>query len=166
MGTGVCIFGKDYTPRLFIEGGSGTSSKSLYMPEVLPEALEAGTLGLPGIVALSEGVRFLEVYGPCEVERRLAHLTDLLKERILAVDGTRIIGAQNGVVSFLLRDVGSEQTAALLDKDGICTRAGLHCAPLAHETLGTRDTGAVRASLSVFNTEREVDAFYKSLRKI
>ena len=166
MGTGVCIFGADYTPASLIEGGSGILSKSLYMPDTLPEALEAGTLGLPGIVALSEGIRFLESYGIGEVEKRIEYLTQLLIDRIGAVKGARIIGANNGVVSFMLRDFGSEDAAARLDGKGICTRAGFHCAPLAHEALGTGDTGTVRASLSIFNTRREIDRFYRALREI
>ena len=166
MGTGACIFGDEYTPKSLIEGGSGTSSRDLYMPSVLPEAIEAGTLGLPGIVALAEGVRFLEDYGIDNVERRLNFLTDRLLDRISSVCGVRIIGAEGGVVSFLLRDMGSERTAAVLDEKGICVRAGLHCSPLAHTTLGTIETGAVRASLSIFNTEREIDRFYGALKEI
>ena len=77
-----------------------------------------------------------------------------------------MIGAGGGVVSFLLRDLGSEHIASRLDELGICTRAGLHCAPLAHEALGTAESGTVRASLSIFNTKREIDAFYRALSKI
>ena len=166
MGTGVCIFGEEYEPQSLIEGGSGILSKSLYMPTDLPEALEAGTLGLPGIVALSEGIKFLEGYGICEVERQIDELTELLGDRISEVKGARVIGAGGGVVSFLLRDLGSEHIASRLDELGICTRAGLHCAPLAHEALGTAESGTVRASLSIFNTKREIDAFYRALSKI
>ncbi len=166
MGCGVCIFGDNYAAESFIEGGSGTSSRSPYMPTALPEAIEAGTLGLPGIVALAEGIKFLEEYGLDAVERQINELTDLLIERIEDVKGARIIGGEGGVVSFLLREMGSEQTAALLDGYGICTRAGLHCAPLAHEAIGTLETGAVRVSLSIFNNKREIDYFNKVLRKI
>ena len=166
MGTGVCIFGDEYVPESLIEGGSGTSSKSPYMPSALPEALEAGTLGLPGIVALSEGIKFLEDYGLCEVERRLGELTELLIDRINSVNGARVAGGEDGVVSFLVRDMESERTAAGLNDMGFCTRAGLHCSPLAHRALGTLESGTVRASLSVFNTKRELDAFYRALTKI
>jgi selenocysteine lyase/cysteine desulfurase len=166
MGTGVCIFGEEYVPNSLIEGGSGILSKSLYMPTDLPEAQEAGTLGLPGIVALSEGIKFLEGYGICEIERRIDQLTLLLMDRISSVKGARVVGGGGGVVSFLLRDLESEHIASMLDSFGICTRAGLHCAPLAHAALGTEDVGTVRASLSVFNTKREIDRFYKVLRKI
>ncbi len=166
MGTGVCIFADEHITDTLIEGGSGTSSKSLYMPDVLPEAVEAGTLGLPGIVALSEGIAFIQEYGICEVERRIAALTDMLVDRLEAIKRVRVVGAKDGVASFLLDEEGSEHTAALLDKHGICTRAGLHCSPIAHQTLGTLQTGTVRASLSIFNTEREIDCFYRILRKI
>lgn len=166
MGTGVCLFDDKYAAGTLIEGGSGTSSKSLYMPNMLPEAVEAGTLGIPGIVALSEGIAFLESYGIDEVEERICKLTQIMIERLECVKGARIVGAQDGVVSFLINDMGSEHTAALLDKHGICTRAGLHCSPMAHEALGTLQTGTVRASLSIFNTEREIDRFYQILRDI
>ena len=166
MGCGVCIFGANSVDSSLIEGGSGTSSKSLYMPQALPEASEAGTLGLPGIVALSEGIKFLESYGIDEVEKRVNYLTDLVIDRISNVCGAKIVGASNGVISFLLRDIGSEELAAMLDEQGICTRAGLHCAPMAHKALGTLETGAVRVSLSIFNTKREIDKFYRVLRGI
>lgn len=166
MGTGGCIFGSDCEVESLMEGGSGTSSKSLYMPTALPEAVEAGTLGLPGIVALNAGIEFVENYGIFEVERRINYLTELLVERVASVNGTKIIGADHGVVSFLMRDMGSEQTAALLDKHGICTRAGLHCAPLAHHTIGTLESGTVRASLSIFTTKKDIDALYQALKKI
>ncbi len=166
MGTGVCVFGGNFEVEPLMEGGSGTSSKSLYMPSSLPEAVEAGTLGLPGIVALNAGIKFIEEYEINEVERRIDHLTQLLIERISNVKGTKILGADSGVVSFLLRDIESEQIAAKLDQYGICTRAGLHCAPLAHNTIGTLESGTVRASLSIFNTKGEIDDFYKALKKI
>lgn len=166
MGTGACIFGGDFEVEPLMEGGSGTLSKSLYMPTALPESVEAGTLGLPGIVALNAGIEFIENYGISEVERRINYLTGLLIERIASVNGAKIIGADHGVVSFLVRDLGSEHTAALLDKYGICTRAGLHCAPLAHHTVGTLESGTVRASLSIFNTRKDIDALYKALKRI
>ena len=166
MGAGVCIFGDEYKPEPFIEGGSGTSSKSLYMPTVLPEALEAGTLGIAGIVALSEGAKFIERYGMDEVERRIDYLTAILMDRISSVKGVHIVGSGGGIISFNLRDMGSEHTASLLDKNGICTRAGFHCAPLAHEAIGTLNVGAVRVSVSIFNTRREIDKFYQVIRKI
>ena len=166
MGTGICLFAEECGGNTLIEGGSGVSSKSLYMPNALPEAVEAGTLGVPGIVALSEGIAFLEKYGIDEVERRIHVLTDLMVERLNSIKRVRIVGAEDGVVSFIIDGAGSEYTAELLDRHGICTRAGLHCSPLAHEALGTLQTGTVRASLSIFNTEREIDSFYRILQKI
>ena len=66
-------------------------------------------------------------------------------------------------VRFLLETEDAEQTAARLSSQGFSLRAGLHCAPLAHESAGTLSSGTVRASFSVFNTAREVRALAQSL---
>lgn len=70
-------------------------------------------------------------------------------------------GKIGGTVLFNYADMSSEQLAGELEKAGICVRAGLHCAPLAHKTLGTPEYGAVRVSFSIFNTKNEVDNFYR-----
>ena len=92
-------------------------------------------------------------------------LAQLLIAELEAMPGVRVFhgAAQTGVVSFLLEREDVEKTAARLSRQGFALRAGLHCAPLAHESAGTLQSGTVRAGFSVFNTAREVRALAQSL---
>lgn len=165
MGLGFCIF-KSAPSETLIEGGSGSESMSIHMPERLPERLEAGTVALPAICALGAGAKYLNYIGVATVADRIERLCKHMEERLDAIKGIRLYGAKHGIVSFNASEKSPEYISRELDKNGICTRSGLHCAPLAHKTLGTLDGGTVRASLSYFNTEKEIDAFYKVLRNI
>jgi len=166
MGGGFCIFKNEEIKEGLIEGGSGSQSKSEYMPIFLPEALEAGTLGLPSIVALSAGIEYINKVGIFEIEGKINALTDELLARLNSVQRVNVVGGMSGVISFLIDGIGVEEVARRLDENGICTRAGLHCAPLAHKTLGTIDTGTVRVSLSYFNKISEIDKLYRVLNQI
>ena len=147
-----------------LSGGTGSLSESLSMPPFLPDKFEAGTLNLPGIFGLGAALDYLEGEGEAlrARERRLArHLWYRLKE--LDGEGLRVLGADDpqnrvGVVSvdFPGRDNG-EMAFRLEREYGIQTRCGLHCAPLAHKTLGTFPQGAVRFSVGPFNTFAELD---------
>ena len=148
-----------------LSGGTGSLSESLSMPPFLPDRLEAGTLNLPGIFGLGAALDWLEEQGAAlrEREARLSrHLWYRMKE--LEEDGLRVLGADDprkraGVVSvdFLRADNG-EMAARLEREYGVLTRVGLHCAPLAHRTLGTFPRGAVRFSVGPFTTFAEIDA--------
>ena len=74
--------------------------------------------------------------------------------------------AQSGVLSFQLEDMDCEQAGEQLGEAGFALRAGLHCAPLAHKSAGTLDRGTIRASLSVFNTHREVERFLRAVASL
>ena len=163
-GSGFLAFGSKIKADTLIEGGAGTDSKSTEMPELLPERFEAGTLSTPAIVTLSEGIRFLHDYGEENVEKKLRFLTEEAKIRISSLSKIKILGAENGILCFNVNGVGSETVGRALDGHGICVRAGLHCAPMAHKKMGTENGGAVRASFSVFNNIKDVDALYKALR--
>ena len=149
-----------YTPA----GGTGSQSESLDMPSFLPDRLEAGTLNLPGIFGLGAALDYLDREGEAlrTRERKLAgHLWARLME--LEEDGLRVLGSDDpvnrvGVVSvdFLCAD-NAEMTFRLEREYGIQTRCGLHCAPLAHKTLGTFPQGAVRFSVGPFTTFEELD---------
>lgn len=147
-----------------LSGGTGSMSESLDMPPFLPDRLEAGTLNLPGIFGLGAALDYLEGEGEAlrVREHKLAgHLWARLME--LEEDGIRVLGSRNplnrtGVVSidFLKADNG-EMAFRLEQEYGIQTRCGLHCAPLAHQTLGTFPQGAVRFSVGPFTTFEELD---------
>lgn len=147
-----------------LSGGTGSLSESLDMPAFLPDRFEAGTLNLPGIFGLGAALDYLEQEGEALRlrEHRLAgHLWARMKE--LEPDGIRVLGTDDpanrtGVVSidFLKADNG-EMAFRLEQEYGVQTRCGLHCAPVAHRTLGTFPQGAVRFSVSPFTTFEEID---------
>ena len=163
QGTGVLVCGHALRPLL--AGGTGSLSKSASMPEFTPDAGEAGTHNVPGICALCEGVRFVKNVGLDAICAHGKMLGQLLTAELSSLPDVRVYHGRNqaGVVSFLLETEDAEQTAARLSSQGFSLRAGLHCAPLAHESAGTLSSGTVRASFSVFNTAREVRALAQSL---
>ena len=155
--------------RTLLEGGTGSLSIQQDMPDFLPDRLEAGTHNMPGIAGLLEGVRFVRRRGEkniCERERRL---TMLAAESIRTLKGVKVFAlpdlrAQAGVLSFASLKMNAETVAERLGEYGIAVRAGLHCAPLAHESAGTSGGGTVRLSFSDFNTPGEVYHFLAELR--
>ena len=163
QGTGVLVCGHALSPLL--AGGTGSLSKSAFMPEFTPDAGEAGTHNVPGICALCEGVRFVRGVGLDCIAAHGKMLCQLLTAELAGLSGVRVYHGQSqaGVVSFRLETEDAEKTAARLSAQGFCLRAGLHCAPLAHESAGTIHSGTVRASFSVFNTAREVRQLVKTL---
>ena len=166
QGSGFICFKDKYPKDSLIEGGSGTDSKSPIMPQILPEGYEAGTLAAPAIISLGSGVRFIKKIRLCEIEARLDMLTDGIKERLCSVDGVKMYKSGIGLLSFNLLDIPSSCLAMELDKYGICTRGGLHCAPSIHKKIGTLEQGAVRISFSYFNNMGEVDRLYRAVKEI
>ena len=155
QGTGVLVCGHALRPLL--AGGTGSLSERAQMPEFTPDAGEAGTHNVPGICALHEGVRFVRSMGLSQIAAHEKMLAQLLIAELEAMPGVRVFhgAAQTGVVSFLLEREDVEKTAARLSRQGLALRAGLHCAPLAHESAGTLEEGTVRFSFSRFSTEEE-----------
>lgn len=169
QGTGLLLCGADPDPLL--EGGTGSESKRQAMPEFLPDRLEAGTHNIAGIAGLLEGLRFLERQGVEKIGEKESRLIRGLGKRLGTLPGTEVFlagdpEAQAGVLSFRLRGRDCEELGEVLGKRGFALRAGLHCAPLAHETAGTLETGTLRASVSAFNTERETGQLLRAVREI
>ena len=166
QGTGLLLCGRK--PRTLLEGGSGSLSKSPEMPDFLPDLAEAGTQNTAGICGLAEGLRFVAERGPERLLRHECALRKTLSAGLAALPGTRIFEggeSQTGVLSFLCGDEDCERTAERLAAQGVCVRAGLHCAPCAHESAKTLETGTVRVSFSAFSTEKEVLRFLRVLKK-
>lgn len=163
QGTGLLLCGCD-DARPILEGGTGSVSLRQDMPDFLPDRLEAGTHNVTGIAGLLEGIRFVRRKGE---DRILAHERRLVS---LAAEGLERQGRftvysgpnQAGVCAFVPRDMDCEALGEQLGERGIAVRAGLHCAPLAHQTAGTLDTGAVRLSASAFNREEEIRQFLRT----
>ncbi len=151
-------------PLLF--GGAGVDSASASMPEDLPERLEAGTVNAHAAAALLSGIDFLRSHGMDRLREKEENLALTLREGLLFLGAKVYSPKKSSVVLFNVEAFAPEELAARLDDAGICVRAGLHCAPLAHRALGTLPHGAVRASFGAFNTEEEVRVMLNVLRDI
>ena len=161
QGTGMLLCGERGMPLLY--GGTGNNSLERTMPEQLPERLEAGTLNVPGIAGLSEGLAYLRQRGienihrsECSQASRCVAGLEKLGCRVFS--GTN----QSGTVSFLPGG-DCEEAAEYLAGKGIAVRAGIHCAPLAHESAGTLDSGTVRVSFGHDAANWQTDRFIKTL---
>ncbi len=166
QGAGFLVFLDNDFRETFFEGGSGNESKSPDMPEYLPERFEAGTLPSPAIVSLLSGIQYIKRVGISEIQEKLELLTDRYTEILKSLKKIVLYDSLDGIISFNVSGIPAEIVASELNERGICVRAGLHCAPLAHKKLGTVEIGTVRLSLSYLNSFREADAVYKALRSI
>lgn len=166
QGAGLLALGEGVLPEVLLQGGSGVDSLSETMPSMPPERYEAGTLSTPAIVGLSAGLAFIRERGLESITLHERMLFEAAKERLTALGDVRIFlpDVAGAVLLFAREHEDAEQTAARLAADGICVRAGYHCAPLAHHALGTPKGGAVRISFSPFNTVAELDALWRALR--
>ena len=171
QGTGVLLCGDGQIPRPLLEGGTGSISLSQEMPDFLPDRIEAGTHNMPGIAGLLAGVRFVRRQGTQTILRHEHALTCRAAESLRRLPGVEVFAhpgclAQAGVVSFRVPGRDVETVGEALTRRGIAVRAGLHCAPLAHRTAGTLDTGTVRVSFSAFNTPQEADRLAEAVGDI
>lgn len=170
QGTGVLLCRDEDVKPLFY-GGTGSVSRQAAMPDFLPDRLEPGTHNVPGIAGLLAGVRWLQKRTCAAVLDDERRLLDAFADRLAdegriclfrAADPT----VQAGVLSVQIEDMDCEEAACRLGERGVAVRAGLHCAPLAHQTAGTLEEGTVRFSFSPFNTERQVAQAADILRDI
>ena len=166
QGCGFVIFNDDRERIPFIEGGSGNQSVSPSMPLALPERFEAGTLPSPSIISLNEGIKFIEKISLEAISEKLEKLSGYMLDGISSIKNVEIYGTGNGVMAFNIGKLPSEDVAYLLNRKGICTRAGLHCAPFVHRLIGTLERGAVRVSLSYFNKKSDIDALIRAAKEI
>lgn len=132
------------------------------MPDFLPDAAEAGTHNVPGIAGLLEGIRYLQSRGLAAVAAHEGRLIGRLARALSGYPNLTVYrgpaAAQSGVLSVSAAGLDCETVARRLGEAGVATRAGLHCAPVAHESAGTLRSGTVRLSVSDFTTEAEIDA--------
>ena len=164
QGTGMLLCGKALKPLL--QGGTGSTSKSPYMPEELPDAGEAGTLNVPGIAGLEAGMNWLTEKGIRKIHLEEKQAARYCAEKLEKL-GYRVFYGENqsGTVSFVGK-MDCELFAEELSQKGIAVRAGLHCAPLAHESVGTLDTGTVRISFGPFAPMRQARRFVEIINRI
>lgn len=155
-----------------MQGGTGSNSENLYQPDFMPDLLESGTLNTPGIVGLGYGIGFIDNFGLGNIKLYKYMLIKRLHEGIEEIKGIHLysrndINNNSGIAAMNFEEIESTEVSYVLDKTyKIATRAGLHCAPLAHQTLGTLGKGIVRFSVSCFNTVEEIDRTLDALRQI
>ena len=174
QGIGGLILTKEMAQILtpLIAGGTGSFSHLETMPTNMPDAFEAGTLNLPGIIGLNEGVSYIESVGMENIHNHELALTKAFLEGLHSITGVNIIGKQDiqdrtAVVSITIDGMDPASIAYELEsKYHIMTRVGLHCAPRAHQTLGTYPEGTVRFSLGYANTLEDVESALSALNTI
>jgi len=163
MGTGMLYVRENINLKPLKEGGTGTRSRDLDQPSEFPEGFEAGTVNAPGIVGLGYSSNYVARLGVENIAAYEEELVRELDEALRNMNGITVYGPWNckkktGIVTFNVKNLGCEEVCDILDsRYGIASRGGFHCAALAHKTIGTYETGAVRMSVGPFNTKREIN---------
>lgn len=172
QGIGALMLDEEFAKRVepLISGGTGSASDSELLPPYMPDRFESGTLNIPGIFGLNAALRFILEKGVqafrAHEEKLTKRFTDGLEGLPLRLAGTKEISKRVGVISIDFTGRDNAEVAYELDKRGIMTRCGLHCAPSAHKTLGTFPQGTVRFSIGYANAECDVDAAISAIKEI
>lgn len=172
MGTGGLIVNCDYDIKPLKAGGTGGDSAYEYQPDYYPNKLETGTLNVSGIAGLKEGIKFINKETIQKIHTKETEVVDYAIDKLSNVKNIEIYGPKKsddivGVISFNLKNKRAEDVVNELDlKHNIMLRAGLHCAPNAHELIGTKDIGSIRIGIGYFNEKHEVDTLVYALNEI
>ncbi len=157
QGTGILLCSDTAQPLLY--GGTGSASMERQMPDFLPDRLEAGTLNVPGIAGLGAGMRYIQKVGTASILQREQRQANRCAQALRRMGFRTFSGDhQAGTVSFVPK-TDCEELAQRLAQRGVAVRAGLHCAPLAHESAGTLETGTVRVSFGHDASDRQTEQF-------
>lgn len=171
-GTGLLLLNDKSDVSPLVVGGTGSFSMSESQPEVYPDKLESGTLNLPGIISLGEGVRFIKGHGGEKaVQQKEDYLRSILIEDLANMKGIILYEEISSdkcasVVPFNVKNMHSEEVGELLSGGGFAVRAGYHCAYLPHKTYGTEEKGILRVSPGYFTTKKDIKNFIIYLNKI
>ena len=169
-GTGGVLFGsrvdvQQITPLL--QGGTGSLSESFDQPSFLPDRFESGTQNMCGLAGLNAGLKWIEEQGLQTIAERSKGLITQLHEGLTSIPGLHCYYGGGQVISITIDHVDNGSAAAELEERwGIMTRIGLHCAPLAHKTLGTFPNGTIRFAVSPFNTTEEIETTIRACRTL
>jgi len=160
MGSGGLYVAENVKIMPLIEGGTGSMSESLLQPDFFPDILESGTQNVPAIAGLGTAADFLLREGTDTIYEYEDFLRCRFEEKIRNIENITVYGAKNktAITAFNIKGIDCVEVAQKLNDDfDVATRAGLHCAVLAHESLGTNEKGCVRVSFGYFNTQKEAD---------
>ena len=167
QGTGLLLCGGETAPLLF--GGTGSLSARQEMPDFLPDRLEAGTQNVCGAAGLLAGMNFVSGQGTERIHAHECKLARYMMDRLERIPGVTVFRGeqhQSGLFSMTVDGLDCENAAEELARRDVAVRSGLHCAPLAHKSAGTADTGTIRFSFSAFNRAEQVDQAAAMLRQI
>ncbi len=162
LGTGMLYVREGLELGQMFQGGTGTASRELAQPRELPEGYETGTVNAPGIIGLGYSAAFVENIGVETIQKHQRELTKILDEGLRNMNHVTVYGPSDGrkkvgIVTFNIHGRNCEEIASQLNDDyGIAVRSGYHCAGLAHKTIGTWETGAIRMSVGIYNHERQM----------
>ncbi|MBQ3264184.1 MAG: aminotransferase class V-fold PLP-dependent enzyme [Ruminococcus sp.] len=172
MGIGLLLIGNDIIIDSLVDGGTGSASAELSMPSFYPDKLEAGTLNISGILGLQAGISFIDRRGIHNVYEKERRMIDSLCNSLRRYRGIRLYlnpsqeTIDAPVMSFSVNDIDSETVAKSLSQvSDIAVRGGLHCAPLAHQSMGTQESGTVRVAPSLFTKSADLFILLNSLQK-
>ncbi|HHW07157.1 MAG TPA: aminotransferase class V-fold PLP-dependent enzyme [Clostridia bacterium] len=174
VGTGGFVLTEEAAARMkpLYEGGTGSVSDREEQPDFAPDRFESGTLNALGIVGLGGALDYLTQVGLDRIRAKEEALTRRLLAGLAEIPGVVVYGPrdaarQTGTVALNIQEVDNAELAYVLDqKYRIMTRPGLHCAPVAHRTMGTFPEGVLRVSIGHFTTEEEIDYFLSALGEI
>ncbi len=171
QGTGGLYIGPGLEIRTLKEGGTGSQSEQIEQPEFLPDKFESGTHNTPGIIGLGAGVKFVMETGQEQILRHEGQLAEMLISGLQEIPGVTVYGPADGsrrlaVIPFNVEGLDCGEVSFALDQGGIIARSGLHCAPLAHRTIGIIEQGACRFSPGFFNTAEEIERVIRAVYAI
>lgn len=162
QGTGILLC--NCLPKPLLQGGTGSASRRQEMPDFLPDMAEAGTLNVPGIAGLNAGIRYVSRMGLSNIAAKEQTQVKRLVKGLQTLQIPVFFGEhQGGTVSFVPME-DCEEFAYKLSQKGIAVRSGLHCAPLAHESAGTLESGTVRVSFGYDTAAWQTEAFLQAIR--
>ncbi|MFD2117407.1 aminotransferase class V-fold PLP-dependent enzyme [Paenibacillus yanchengensis] len=172
QGTGGLYISPQIDLAPLMQGGTGSQSETPFQPLVRPDRYEAGTPNTPGIAGLAAGVKIVLANTVEKIAEQQWQLTQRMMEGLIRQNKVSLLGPtfgkpRTGIVSLVMDHIDSSELSFILDQHyKIAVRAGFHCTPLAHQIAGTGQTGAVRASIGLYTTEAEVDAFIDAIHDI
>lgn len=172
QGTGGLIIKKHIELNPLFHGGTGNQSEEKNQPKERPNRYESGTLNTPGIAGLSAGIDEVLNIGLDQIFNHEWELTKYAIEKLSTIDGVTVFGPEHNkkrlaVIPFIINGTDVQEVAMIFDQHyQVAIRAGLHCSPLAHETIGTLNGGTLRASFGIYNSVEEIDKWIEMIKEI
>lgn len=172
QGTGALIISSKIELQPLFHGGTGSHSEQKEQPLDRPNRYESGTLNTPGIAGLSAGIDEVVRRGIDTIFEHEWQLTKYCLEKLQGISGVTVYGPELptrrlAVIPFIIDGTDIQEIAMIFDQHyNVALRGGLHCSPLAHETIGTIEHGTLRASFGLYNTIEEIDQWIKMIKEI